>query len=219
MIVSHHIIERLTVLTLLSVLTIATNAFAYTATPTEWDEDYIDYLDSLSDERNSIQEYEHDVDYIEYAADDIELASDGDIDIDNVVVYHGSFSGTAYDVFFPIDAMESLTVYNGVLYNVGSSSVSGYVVSSGSAPNFQSVDRQILTLSNPYSSSNNLYRYGALSYIRHYYSNGSSVSYGDTYGSFVVDSYERYHAEKYRLYYLGIFVILLGGVVIICRKH
>lgn len=154
---------------------------------------------------------------------DSEPDSDSGADYKNVVVYTGRFNNTDCQIVFPIDALESLDIINGYLVNVSSSSVTGRLLYDGAIINPSDYDCYDYVLSPLYGSTNNVYQYGSRNYQRHYFLNTNQgynrITYSDMYGNFYPSDYERYHSEKYRMYYLALISLIAGGAFLICRKH
>ena len=110
--------------------------------------------------------------------------------------------------------------FNGILYNLSSSNITGRLFTSET---FDSGDYNYRTFTlYPVfgNSANNLYRYGSLSYMTYYYVQGSynSLTSSTTYGNFVVEDTEikRSLDIEYRTYYVTVACLFMLGVMTLC---
>lgn len=135
----------------------------------------------------------------------------------NVVVYEGHFNNTECRLFVPYEGFTSLSVIDGVLANVGNSSVTGRILYGDNEIDVNEYDTYSYVLQPVYNSPANVYRYGSYNYQRHYYSQNNGISYSDTYGKFYVDDVHIYYNDSSRSYY-GLLGVLLALSLIIMRK-
>lgn len=133
----------------------------------------------------------------------------------NVVVYEGSFNNTECRLFVPYAAFSSLSVIDGVLTNVGNSSLTGRILYNGDEIDVNDYDTFSYILNPVYNSPSNVYRYGSYNYQRHYYVQSNNIAYSDTYGKFYVDNVHIYYNDTSRTYYSVLAVILMLGVIAI----
>lgn len=109
---------------------------------------------------------------------------------DRCITYEVNFDGVSYTAVFPLSAADSLAVCDGILCNVGSSSVTGRLFK-GSFDTGTYGERYV-TLNSVLSTSgnNNAYLYDAWSYVTFYEPNESSgynrLSSTNTYGNLYV---------------------------------
>lgn len=146
-------------------------------------------------------------------------AADDDI-FKNVVVYTGTFGGTEYSLLIPYDSYQYLSIFNGALYNVGTSAITGrlYMDDLG----LDDYDIYNFVIPPIYGSTSAIYSYGSFSYMRHYYLSNSSyqnyrISYSDTYGKFYVSDCSVFYSSGNRLYYAALVIIFLMGVSFIWK--
>lgn len=106
---------------------------------------------------------------------------------DNTVLYRGSFGGRDCWLLLPFGASDSLVTLNGVLVNVGSSSITGRLLYSDEL-DLSSYDDTFLVLVSQFSTNlpGQIYNYSYSSYSRYYFHNGTRITYIDTYGDFIV---------------------------------
>lgn len=135
----------------------------------------------------------------------------------NVVVYEGHFNNTECRLFVPYEGFTSLSVIDGVLANVGNTSVTGRILYGDNEIDVNEYDTYSYVLQPVYNSPANVYRYGSYNYQRHYYSQNNGISYSDTYGKFYVDDVHIYYNDSSRTYY-GLLGVLLALSLIILRK-
>ena len=158
-----------------------------------------------------------------YLASDVEVLSNDSQELKNVVVFTGTFDGVDYDLYVPYDSYHSLTIDNGALINVGSSTVQGYMLSPGDDIDISAYDVEIYNMNPIFGSTNNVYQYGSRNYQRHYYLQTSGaydrITYDDTYGNFIVDDVSLHFASSERIYYLGFFIIALLGGILLCLRR
>lgn len=147
-----------------------------------------------------------------------------DDDYKNTVVFTGTFGGNTARLVIPYDRYSELTLVNGVLLNIGNSSVTGRLLYGSNQITHNGYDTYNYTLNSVYGSTSNVWRYGSFNYLRHYYlytnpSTGSqSINYSDTYGNFIVTDVDIHYSDNNRLYYaLLVFGVL--GVLVVCLKH
>lgn len=135
----------------------------------------------------------------------------------NVVVYEGHFNNTECRLFIPYEGFTSLSVIDGVLANVGNSSVTGRFLYGDNEIDVNEYDTYSYILQPVYNSPSNVYRYGSYNYQRHYYVQNNGIAYTDTYGKFYVDDVHIYYNDSSRTYY-GLLGVLLALSLIIMRK-
>lgn len=135
----------------------------------------------------------------------------------NVVVYEGHFNNTECRLFVPYEGFTTLSVIDGVLANVGNSSVTGRILYGDNEIDVNEYDTFSYVLQPVYNSPSNVYRYGSYNYQRHYYVQNNSIVYSDTYGKFYVDDVHIYYNDSSRTYY-GLLGVLLALSLIIMRK-
>lgn len=135
----------------------------------------------------------------------------------NVVVYEGHFNNTECRLFVPYEGFTSLSVIDGVLANVGNSSVTGRILYGDNEIDVNEYDTYCYVLQPVYNSPSNVYRYGSYNYQRHYYVQNNGIAYSDTYGKFYVDDVHIYYNDSSRTYY-GLLGVLLALSLIIMRK-
>lgn len=135
----------------------------------------------------------------------------------NVVVYEGHFNNTECRLFVPYEGFTSLSVIDGVLANVGNSSVTGRILYGDNEIDVNEYDTYSYILQPVYNSPSNVYRYGSYNYQRHYYVQNNGIAYSDTYGKFYVDDVHIYYNDSSRTYY-GLLGILLALSLIIMRR-
>lgn len=135
----------------------------------------------------------------------------------NVVVYEGHFNNTECRLFVPYEGFTTLSVIDGVLANVGNSSVTGRILYGDNEIDVNEYDTYSYVLQPVYNSPSNVYRYGSYNYQRHYYVQNNGISYSDTYGKFYVDDVHIYYNDSSRTYY-GLLGVLLALSLIIMRK-
>lgn len=106
---------------------------------------------------------------------------------DNTVLYCGSFAGRDCWLLLPLGSTDSLTTINGVLINVGSSSITGRLFYTDEI-NLSSYEDTFLVLTSQFSTNlpNQVFLYQYSSFARYYYHNGTRLTYSDTYGDFTV---------------------------------
>lgn len=137
-------------------------------------------------------------------------------------VYRLSISGQEYSFFVPED-VQSLMVLDGSIVNMGSSSVTGLLVSNDGSVNLNSWQERFLTVQPLLTSSgnNNAYRYGSRCYITTY-SVGSGSSLTST-TSYVVPSVTGqpkpgHNFDSFQLFVCGALLLsllfsLIGGII------
>lgn len=135
----------------------------------------------------------------------------------NVVVYDGHFNNTECRLFVPYEGFTSLSIIDGVLANVGNSSVTGRILYEDNEIDVNEYDTYSYVLQPVYNSPSNVYRYGSYNYQRHYYVQNNGIAYSDTYGKFYVDDVHIYYNDSSRTYY-GLLGVLLALSLIIMRK-
>lgn len=135
----------------------------------------------------------------------------------NVVVYEGHFNNTECRLFVPYDGFTSLSIIDGVLANVGNTSVTGRILYGDNEIDVNEYDTYSYILQPVYNSPSNVYRYGSYNYQRHYYVQNNGIAYSDTYGKFYVDDVHIYYNDSSRTYY-GLLGVLLALSLIIMRK-
>ena len=147
----------------------------------------------------------------------------GNQEYNNTVVFSGVFDGTNCRLVVPRSSYDYLTVIDGKLVNVGSSSVVGRLLYNDSDIDLSDYETYSYTLSPVSSSPTNVYRYGSYNYRRHYYlSSGSypSITSTDMYGDFYVSDVDVRYSSAHRLDYIALIMILLGGVSVLwTRRH
>lgn len=136
----------------------------------------------------------------------------------NVVVYEGHFNNTECRLFVPYEGFTNLSVIDGVLANVGNSSVTGRILYGDNDIDVNEYDTYCYVLQPVYNSPSNVYRYGSYNYQRHYYVQNNGIAYSDTYGKFYVDDVHIYYNDASRTYY-SLLGVLLALSIIIMRKE
>ena len=163
---------------------------------------------------------------IPYEPGDIEvLYLDSDSDYKNIVKFTGTFRGSDVELVIPYSEYSYLSVVDGKLINVGPSQVSGRLLFSGDTINPSDYEYHVYNLNPVYGSSNSVYQYGSFNFDRYYYLNSSGsydrITYDDTYGDFIVTDIDIYFSSSERVYYLGLVILFMMGVLLLClrRKH
>lgn len=136
----------------------------------------------------------------------------------NVVVYTGRFDNTECRLIIPYNGFSSLSVIDGYLVNVGTSSLTGRILYNDDELDPDSYDTYSYVLNPVYNSPSNVYRYGSYNYRRHYYVNNMGISYSDTYGKFYVDDVKIYYNDSSRTYYALLVVLFMFGISFIRGK-
>lgn len=166
------------------------------------------------------------IDYIERHSDELEAFSDPSV-FDtyhrNIVVYTGTFGDTQYDLIVPFSAYSVLDVYDGLLLNVGPDTVVGRLEPVGGVIDPSEYDYMTYTLSPVYGSSQNVYEYGSLNYMTHYYKDSryDRITSSRTYGAFEVEDTVLHYGAADRTYYILICILaaLIGGTWICRQPH
>lgn len=151
-------------------------------------------------------------------------SSSGDTYHKNVVVYEGRFNNQDVQLIVPYSDYSKLDIINGILVNIGSSSLTGRFLYDGDILSPSEYDTYSYILNPVYGSTANVYQYGSFNYQRHYYLNsysgGYRITYTDTYGYFYPSSYKVYYSVSERQYYLLMVILLFMGVMFLwIRRH
>lgn len=142
----------------------------------------------------------------------------------NTVVYSGSFGGSACRLVVPYDSYKSLSVVNGVLVNIGNTSISGRLLYGSNEISNSDYQAYSYIINPIYGNTSNVWRYGSFNYRRYYYlytnpnTGSQSIQYNDTYGDFRVTDTQIHFATQERGYYLGLIALIIGGLAL-CLKR
>jgi hypothetical protein len=149
-------------------------------------------------------------------------SSSGIVDLDSATCYKVTVAGQQFTAYFPDSAV--LKVVDGYLVNMGSSVVTGLLISGDSSSvDLATYQDYYLTLNSVLStgSNSNVYRYGGYSYLTHYYINGSyGLTSEQTYSLVQVNEQPSVGSEfsSFQIAVLGLLLFLclvevLGGVL------
>lgn len=163
-----------------------------------------------------------DIPMVSYAADAAAVSSD--FNPSSCLQYQATIAGYSGVLMIPTSYKESVYIDdNGVLWNVGSSSIVGRLLLSRSM-NSGDYKQYIVTVQSCLTNTaSSVYRNGSLSYVTRYYLSGTSISNSAYYGDVVVSddmsTYSKDASFQTNLYLLIIIFVLLGGGMICFSKH
>lgn len=140
------------------------------------------------------------------------FALSGDSFVSNAVRYDVVVDGVPYVLLLPSDSLGQMYIDDdGLLWNVGSATVTGRIFDSAFDPTASDGDIAYFTSCLGNNFSNN-YTYGSPNYIRHYYVSSGRVTYDTEYTVFLVEDSPFPFREDDILKYITIMI--LGGVLI-----
>lgn len=137
----------------------------------------------------------------------------------NTVIYRGYFGDRPCFIAFPSEFAAVLTVSDGVLVNVGSSTITGRLFYDNEL-DLTDYSYSLFNLASIFNSNspNQVYRYGYLSYVRYYhYESGYNLSWSDTYGNFTVEEIipTRTEGTSENIFYCVLIITLILGMTYI----
>lgn len=137
----------------------------------------------------------------------------------NTIIYRGYFGDRPCFVAFPSEYAAFLTVSDGILINVGPSTVTGRLFYDNEL-DLTEYSYSLFNLASIFNSNspNQVYRYGYLSYVRYYhYESGYNVTWSDTYGNFTVEEVvpTRVVGTTENIFYCVLIITLILGMTYI----